>query len=61
MLFRQTVDEVLRYACRAPSVHNTPPWTWRVYDDGVDLRADFFPGATAQRTRKGVTCSSAAS
>jgi nitroreductase len=35
------VDEILRYACRAPSVHNTQPWTWRVRGARIDLFADF--------------------
>ena len=25
---------------RAPSVHNTQPWAWRLRPDGVDLYAD---------------------
>jgi hypothetical protein len=35
------VEEVLRRACRAPSVHNTQPWRWRVRGSQVDLFADF--------------------
>jgi nitroreductase len=35
------VDEILELACRAPSVHNTQPWTWRVTGSRVDLFADF--------------------
>lgn len=35
------VDTILEHACRAPSVHNTQPWTWRVSDTRVDLFADF--------------------
>ena len=27
-------------ACRAPSVHNTQPWAWRLRPDGADLYAD---------------------
>ena len=27
-------------ACRAPSVHNTQPWAWRIGPDGIDLYAD---------------------
>jgi len=37
-------EEVLRplveLACRAPSVHNTQPWSWRTTDDGLDLFSD---------------------
>ena len=28
-------------ALRAPSVHNTQPWRWRVDDDAVQLYADW--------------------
>jgi nitroreductase len=35
------VDEILELACRAPSVHNTQPWSWRVTGGQVDLFADF--------------------
>jgi hypothetical protein len=40
MMDPQVVDLILTYACRAPSVHNTQPWTWRVREDRVDLYAD---------------------
>jgi hypothetical protein len=32
---------MLQLACRAPSVHNTQPWKWRVSGTRVDLYADF--------------------
>ena len=35
------VDDILQLACRAPSVHNTQPWKWRVSGSHVDLFADF--------------------
>jgi len=35
------VDDLLELACRAPSVHNTQPWRWRVRENRVDLYADF--------------------
>ena len=35
-----TVDRILGYAVRAPSVHNTQPWRWQVGDHQVLLRAD---------------------
>jgi hypothetical protein len=38
---RPPMDEILEHACRAPSVHNTQPWRWRVSADRVDLFADF--------------------
>lgn len=31
---------VVELACRAPSVHNTQPWRWRVSGDRVELHAD---------------------
>lgn len=33
-------EEVIALACRAPSIHNTQPWFWRVTDGGLDLLAD---------------------
>jgi hypothetical protein len=35
------VDLILEYARRAPSVHNTQPWTWRVSESHVELFADY--------------------
>jgi len=37
---RAPVLELLRYAGRAPSVHNTQPWFWCVDGDRVTLFAD---------------------
>jgi nitroreductase len=38
---RTLAMRVIELACRAPSVHNSQPWRWRVVDDGtVDLYAD---------------------
>lgn len=37
---RQTLDRVLDLACRAPSVHNTQPWRWRVADRELRLHSD---------------------
>lgn len=34
------MDQVIRLACRAPSVHNTQPWRWRVDGSRIQLRAD---------------------
>lgn len=31
---------VIGLACRAPSVHNTQPWLWRIRPDHIELRAD---------------------
>ncbi|CAL9505880.1 Putative NAD(P)H nitroreductase [Actinosynnema sp. ALI-1.44] len=35
-----TVRAALALACRAPSVHNTQPWRWRIGDRSVHLYAD---------------------
>ena len=34
------IDEILWYACRAPSVHNTQPWRWRFRGSGVELHEE---------------------
>jgi len=31
---------LVSFAIRAPSVHNTQPWAWRIRPDGIDLYAD---------------------
>jgi nitroreductase len=38
---RALARRVIELACRAPSVHNTQPWRWRVVDDDtIELYAD---------------------
>lgn len=32
--------EIIHLASRAPSIHNTQPWRWRVRQNGLDLRPD---------------------
>jgi nitroreductase len=34
------LEQAITLATRAPSVHNTQPWRWRVVDDRIDLYAD---------------------
>ena len=41
--FRRVVD----VARRAPSVHNTQPWTWTIHDDALELHADRTRGLEA--------------
>ncbi|MER5267118.1 NAD(P)H nitroreductase [Actinosynnema sp. NPDC002837] len=36
----ETIAAAVALACRAPSVHNTQPWRWRVGDRSVHLYAD---------------------
>jgi hypothetical protein len=36
----ETIDEAVRLATRAPSVHNTQPWQWRYAAGTMDLFAD---------------------
>jgi nitroreductase len=37
---RAAVEAALEVAVRAPSIHNTQPWAWRLDADGLVLRAD---------------------
>ena len=36
----RTLVDAVEVALRAPSVHNTQPWRWRIGDDHVELHAD---------------------
>jgi nitroreductase len=36
----ETIRTALALATRAPSVHNSQPWRWRVADESLDLYAD---------------------
>jgi nitroreductase len=41
MPIRNVALRVIELACRAPSVHNSQPWRWRVVDEGtIELYAD---------------------
>ncbi len=39
-LDRDTVESVVAAASRAPSLHNTQPWKWRLERDRLELHAD---------------------
>lgn len=39
---------VVELACRAPSVHNTQPWRWRVDEDGDVARVELHADRTRQ-------------
>ena len=44
----KVIRDAVWLACRAPSVHNTQPWHWRVEDDVVQLYVD--PNRAPRRT-----------
>ena len=37
---RPPLRDIVELACRAPSVHNTQPWLWRLDGDRIELHAD---------------------
>ncbi|QIX26723.1 NAD(P)H nitroreductase [Nocardioides sp. JQ2195] len=37
---RRALQEIVTYACMAPSVHNTQPWSWHVDGDSIALHSD---------------------
>lgn len=58
----QTLHAVLDLATRAPSVHNTQPWRWRVGHDGLYLFADpsrHLPHADPDRRELMLSCGAA--
>lgn len=38
---REQKEFLLRYAVLAPSGHNTQPWTFRILDEGVEVKPDY--------------------
>jgi len=38
---RPPYEEMVGFATRAPSVHNTQPWLWRTSPEGLELFADW--------------------
>jgi nitroreductase len=40
MSLRVLAETVVALASRAPSLHNTQPWQWRLHDGVLDVRAD---------------------
>jgi nitroreductase len=54
-----TVRSALALACRAPSVHNTQPWRWRLGDSSVHLYADlrrWLPATDAEGRDLVISC-----
>lgn len=41
------ITTAVEHALRAPSVHNTQPWRWRIHHDAVELHADWSRQLTA--------------
>jgi nitroreductase len=53
------VERAIELATRAPSVHNTQPWQWRVGHTGIDLYADpavSLPNADPDRRDLTLSC-----
>lgn len=53
---------VVERALRAPSVHNTQPWRWRIRRDAVELHADLgrhLPGTDPDRRDLVISCGAA--
>lgn len=54
--------EVVELACRAPSVHNTQPWSWRAVGTTLELYADprrRMPAADPQGRNLVISCGAA--
>ena len=49
-----TIRTAMSLAMRAPSVHNSQPWRWKVGDQSLHLYAD-LPGIFHERIPTGVT------
>lgn len=54
--------DVIHAACRAPSIHNTQPWTWRVLGTEIELYADpsrRLPHADPRGRNLAISCGTA--
>lgn len=54
--------QIIELACRAPSVHNTQPWSWRVDGGRIDLFADLsrqLPVTDGQGRSLTISCGAA--
>ena len=60
---KELLRQVLTLACRAPSVHNSQPWLWRILDDStVELYADRdrqLPVADPEGRNLAISCGAA--
>jgi nitroreductase len=59
---RETIEKVLSLATRAPSMHNSQPWRWRVGADSLDLYADLdvhLPSTDPDRRDLMLSCGAA--
>jgi hypothetical protein len=57
-----TPRRIVELACRAPSVHNTQPWAWRVTPDRIDLYADWsrqLPASDPEGRNLVISCGAA--
>ncbi|MET1061008.1 MAG: hypothetical protein ABWX84_15510 [Nocardioides sp.] len=57
-----TTRALVELACRAPSVHNTQPWSWRIGPDRIDLYADWsrqLPVSDPQGRNLMISCGAA--
>lgn len=45
---RPSAAQVVELACRAPSVHNTQPWAWRIEEQGDGYRVELWADRTRQ-------------
>jgi nitroreductase len=56
------LTEAVEHALRAPSVHNTQPWRWRIVGDEVELYADWtrhLPWTDPERRDLMISCGAA--
>ena len=61
-MMQLTTRRLVELACRAPSVHNTQPWAWRLGTDQLDLYADWsrqLPASDPEGRNLVISCGAA--
>ena len=52
MVGTEVIRDAVRFACRAPSLHNSQPWSWAIEGDTVFALRGLRSGSSGRRTAR---------